>query len=176
MTTINRNWASQSQIIGTGDGYVTLSGTTESYSSDVDMETNGYEGAHVTVEIDYDTTPTDEVKIKVYGSLDGSNYDDTPIWEMQGDKSVDPAKLSFQFRLFQGAGLGFNEDGVGVLQCVHGTAHSAIDGSWVLRDVTVEVILNNPPRLPEDVEPVDFLAGGVIAGEVPVAPIASGCP
>ncbi len=95
MATINRNWASQSQIIGTSDGYVTLSGTTESYSSDVNLETNGYEGAHVTVEINYDSSPTDEVKIKLYGSLDGSNYDDTPIWEMQGDKSVDPQQLSF---------------------------------------------------------------------------------
>jgi hypothetical protein len=95
MTTISKNWASQSQIIGTGDGYVTLSGTTESYSTDVDMETNGYEGAHVTVETDYDNSPTDEVKIKLYGSLDGSNYDDTPILEMQGDKSVDPQQLSF---------------------------------------------------------------------------------
>ena len=98
MATINRNWASQSQIIGTGDSYVTLSGTTESYSSDVDMETYGYEGAHVTLEIDYDESPTDEVKIKLYGSLDGSNYDDTPIWEMQGDKSVDPQQLSFVVR------------------------------------------------------------------------------
>ena len=98
MATINRNWASQSQIIGTSDGYVTLSGTTESHSSDVDMETNGYEGAHVTLEIDYDASPTDEVKIKLYGSLDGSNYDDTPIWEMQGDKSVDPQQLSFVVR------------------------------------------------------------------------------
>ena len=98
MATINRNWTSQSQIIGTGDGYVTLSSTTESYSSDVDMETNGYEGAHIMLEIDYDASPTDEVKIKLYGSLDGSNYDDTPIWEMQGDKSVDPQQLSFVVR------------------------------------------------------------------------------
>ncbi len=98
MATINRNWTSQSQIIGTDDGYITLSGTTESYSSDVDTETNGYEGAHVIVEIDYDATPTDEVKIKLYGSLDSSNYDDTPIWEMQGDKSVDPQQLSFVVR------------------------------------------------------------------------------
>jgi hypothetical protein len=95
MTTINKNWNSQAQIVGTGDGYVTLSGTTESYSTDVDMETNGYEGAHVTIEIDYDSSPTDEVKIKLYGSLDGSNYDDTPILEIQGDKSVDPQQLSF---------------------------------------------------------------------------------
>ena len=95
MATINKNWGSQSQIIGTDNSYVTLSGTTESYSTDVDMETNGYEGTHVTVEIDYDNSPTDEVKIKLYGSLDGSNYDDTPILEMQGDKSVDPQQLSF---------------------------------------------------------------------------------
>ncbi|MEK7996527.1 MAG: hypothetical protein AAB403_22225 [Planctomycetota bacterium] len=95
MATIKKSWASLSQIIGTGDGYTTLSGTTESYSSDVDMETNGYEGAHVTIEINYDASPTDEVKIKLYGSLDGSNYDDTPAWEMQADKSVDPQQLSF---------------------------------------------------------------------------------
>jgi hypothetical protein len=77
---------------------VTLSGTTESFSSDVDLETNGYEGAHLIVEIDYDSSPTDQVKIKLYGSLNGSNYDDTPIWEMQGDKSVDPQQLSFIIR------------------------------------------------------------------------------
>ncbi len=98
MATIKKNWASQSQIIGTGDGYVTLSGTTESYSSDVDMETNGCEGAHVIVEINYDASPTNEVKIKLYGSLDGSNYDDTPICEMQGDKSADPQQVSFVVR------------------------------------------------------------------------------
>ena len=111
MATINRNWASQSQIIGTADGYVTLSGTTESYSTDVDMETNGYEGAHVTVEIDYDATPTDEVKIKAYGSLDGSNYDDTPIWEMQGDKSVDPQQLSFVVRDLSHFRIGIQQNG-----------------------------------------------------------------
>lgn len=95
MATISKNWASQNQIIGTSDGWVTLSGTTETFSSDVDLETDGYEGAHLVVEIDYDASPTDEVKIKVYGSLDGSNYDDSPVWEMQGDKGTDPQQLSF---------------------------------------------------------------------------------
>ncbi len=94
-STISKNWASQSQIIGTGDGWITLSGTTESYSSDVDMETNGYEGAHLIVELDYDASPADQVKIKLYGSLDGTNYDDTVVWEMQGDNSTDPQQLSF---------------------------------------------------------------------------------
>jgi len=95
MATISKNWASQNQIIGTSDGWVTLSGTTETFSSDVDLETDGYEGAHLVVEIDYDASPTDEVKIKVYGSLDGSNYDDSPVWEMQGDKGTNPQQLSF---------------------------------------------------------------------------------
>ncbi len=111
MATIKKNWASQSQIEGSGDGYTTLSGTTEEYSADVDMETNGYEGAHVTVEIDYDATPTDEVKIKIYGSLDGSNYDDTPIWEMHGDKSVDPQQLSFIVKDLAHFRLGFQQTG-----------------------------------------------------------------
>ena len=95
MATLNKNWAAQSQIIGTGDGWITLSGTTESYSADVNLETNGYEGAHLIVEIDYDASPTDQVKIKLYGSLDGSNYDDTPVCQMQGDNGTDPQQLSF---------------------------------------------------------------------------------
>jgi hypothetical protein len=95
MSTIKKNWATQNQIAGTSNGYITLSGTTESYSSDVDLETNGYEGAHVIVEINYDAAPTDEVKIKLYGSLDGTNYDDTPIWEMQGDNGTSLQQLSF---------------------------------------------------------------------------------
>jgi len=111
MATIKKNWASQSQIEGVSDAYTTLSGTTEEYSSDVDLETNGYEGAHVIVEIDYDTTPTDEVKIKLYGSLDGSNYDDTPIWEMQADKSVDPQHLSFIVKDLSHFRLGFQQTG-----------------------------------------------------------------
>jgi hypothetical protein len=95
MATISKNWISQNQIIGTGDGWVTLSGTTEIFSSDVGLVTYGCEGAHLVVEIDYDSSATDEVKIKLYGSLDGSNYDDSPVWEMQGDKSIDPQQLSF---------------------------------------------------------------------------------
>jgi len=111
MATISKNWAAQSQIEGTGDSYTTLSGTTEEFSADVDMETNGYEGAHVTVEIDYDSTPTDEVKIKLYGSLDGTNYDDTPIWEMKGDKGTDPQQLSFVVKDLAHFRLGFQQTG-----------------------------------------------------------------
>ena len=95
MATINKNWASAVQIIGSGDGFLTLSGTTESFSSDVDLESNGYEGAHLIVEINYDASPSDEVEISLYGSLDGSNYDDTPLWTIQGNSGTDPQQLSF---------------------------------------------------------------------------------
>lgn len=111
MATISKNWAVQSQIEGSADGYTTLSGTTEATSDDVDLETNGYEGAHVIVEIDYDSTPTDQVKINLYGSLDGTNYDDTPIWEMQGDKTVDPQQLSFVIKDLAHFRLGFQQTG-----------------------------------------------------------------
>jgi hypothetical protein len=95
MATISKNWASAVQIIGSGDGFITLSGTTESFSFDIDLESNGYEGAHLVVEINYDASPTDEVEISLYGSLDGSNYDDTPLWTVQGDSGIDPQQLSF---------------------------------------------------------------------------------
>jgi hypothetical protein len=111
MATIKKNWAAQTQIEGSGDGYTTLSGTTEEYSADVDLEANGHEGAHVIVEINYDVTPTDEVKIKLYGSLDGTNYDDTPIWEIQGDKSFDPQQLSFIIKDLAHFRLGFQQTG-----------------------------------------------------------------
>jgi hypothetical protein len=95
MATISKNWASAVQIIGSCDGFITLSGTTESFSFDIDLESNGYEGAHLVVEINYDASPTDEVEISLYGSLDGSNYDDTPLWTVQGDSGIDPQQLSF---------------------------------------------------------------------------------
>jgi len=111
MATAKRVFSAMTQIEGSGDGYTTLSGTTEEYSADVDLETDGHEGAHVVVEIDYDASPTDEVKIKVYGSLDGSNYDDTPMFEMQGDKSVDPQQISLVVKDVLHFRLGFQQTG-----------------------------------------------------------------
>ena len=95
MATISKTWSAQIQIIGTGDGYVTLSGTTESLSSDADLETLGYEGAHVIVEVDADVGPTDDVDVKIYGSLDGTNYDDTAMNSQRIDTATDPNQISF---------------------------------------------------------------------------------
>lgn len=95
MATIKKAWATQAQVLGSGGSGVTLSGTTEQFSSDVDLETDGYEGAHVVVDIDYEATPADQIIISLYGSLDGTNWDDSPIWSMKGDNTVDPQQLSF---------------------------------------------------------------------------------
>lgn len=98
MATISKVWAANAQVIGTGDGYVTLSGTTESFSSNVDLQTSGYEGAHVIVEVNFDATPTDDVDVSIYGSLDGSNYDDTPLSTFRIDSGTDPNQVSIIIR------------------------------------------------------------------------------
>jgi hypothetical protein len=95
MATISKSWGDQTQIIGTGDGWVTLSGTTESLSSGVDLVTLGYEGAHVVVEVDADAGPTDDVDVKIYGSLDGTDYDDTALNSQTIDTATDPNQISF---------------------------------------------------------------------------------
>jgi len=110
-STIKKAWSAQTQIVGAGDAFITLAGTTESFSAGVDLEANGYEGSHVITEIEYDATPVDQVKIKLYGSLDGTNYDDTPIWEMMGDMTIDPQQLSFIIKDLAHYRIGFQQTG-----------------------------------------------------------------
>jgi len=90
MASIGNSWATQTQLIGTGDGWVTLSGTTETLSSDVDLETDNYVGAVITPEGDFDSTPTDHVDVRIYWSLDGTNYSDTADQTFRIDKATDP--------------------------------------------------------------------------------------
>lgn len=78
MSTAKRTFASQSQCVGSGDSYVTLSGTTESFGSNIDLETDGYEGVQVEVEVKWDAGPTDDVIVSVYAKL-GSSYDGEEI-------------------------------------------------------------------------------------------------
>lgn len=66
----------------------TLSGTTESLTGSIDART--FWSLQVTFDIDYDATPTDEVTINVYGSKDGTNWDDTAIDFVTGDSGTDP--------------------------------------------------------------------------------------
>ena len=98
MSTISKNFSQQQQIIGSNDGWVTLSGTNETFSSDVDMVTNGYEGVHMIVEVDYDASPTDDVDVNLYGSLDGANFDNTPFWSVRLDNSFSTQQIGFIVR------------------------------------------------------------------------------
>ena len=66
--TIKKDWGSQIWIEGDAvPTYTTLSGTTEAFSDDIDLETSGYEGAWVIVEVDFEATPVGNVVVKVYG-------------------------------------------------------------------------------------------------------------
>lgn len=90
MANLGYDWVAQTQLIGTEDGWATLSGTTPTASGDVDLETDDLVGAMITPEVDFDSTPTDYVDVKVYYSLDGSNYSDTPDQILRIDKATDP--------------------------------------------------------------------------------------
>jgi hypothetical protein len=92
MATISRSFASEATIMNA------VSVTTGSASSDVDLETSGYEGAHVTVDADFPGSPTDDLIVEVQGSLDGTNYDDTPMQKFTIDNGTDPNQASFVVR------------------------------------------------------------------------------
>jgi hypothetical protein len=92
MATISKSWGSETTIMDA------MSVTTGSWSSDVDLETNGYEGAHVTVDADFPASPTDNLIVEVRASLDGTNYDDTPLFSFTVDKGTDPNQVSFIVR------------------------------------------------------------------------------
>lgn len=108
--TAKKSWTALAWINAAGSGsYDTLSGTTEEYTSAVDMATNGYVGAHVVVDLNFDATPTDDMDVKLYSSLDGSTWDDIPVTEIRVDNSDDPGQISFVVE-------GFAQWRIGVVQ------------------------------------------------------------
>lgn len=70
--------------------------TTEQFF-DAPISLNPQETAHVEVEANPPTTPTDDLIVAVYGTLDASSesWDETPIMEFLIDKDIDPNKASF---------------------------------------------------------------------------------
>jgi hypothetical protein len=89
MATIKKNWQSEQTIINAVDV------TTGTWSEDIDLETDGCEGAHVTVDADFPASPTHNLVVEVIASLDGTNYDDTPLYKFEIDKGTDPNQVSF---------------------------------------------------------------------------------
>jgi hypothetical protein len=89
MATIKKNFQSEQTIINA------VGITTGTWSDDVDLETIGCEGAHVTIYADFPASPTDNLVVEIRASLDGSNYDDTPLYKFEIDKTTDPNQVSF---------------------------------------------------------------------------------
>ena len=111
MPTITKSWTDQAQIIGSGGDWITLSGVTEVFSSGVDLETNGYEGAHILVEVDFDESPTDDIDLAVYGSLDGTNFDDALMTGLRISREADPSQISIIVRDVAHFRLGVKQTG-----------------------------------------------------------------
>ena len=107
MAEIKRKFAAEATIVNG----VSLTGTTEIFSSNVDLETNGYDGTHIFINIDFVATPTDNVIVAVYGSLDGVNYDNLPISELEIDKAVDPSNFSLIIRDVANFRVGLKQSG-----------------------------------------------------------------
>lgn len=92
-STYQHDWNDDSWTTGTPTTATkTLSGITESKTGSFDCGT--YWAVQLTVDINYDATPTDDVTINLYGSVDGTNFDDTPMDFDVGDKSTDPQQLT----------------------------------------------------------------------------------
>ena len=91
MATIGRDYEAESQIIGTENAYVTLSGTTMSYSSV--LQGDAWIGFEIAVEVDFDGTPTDDVEVWWFPARDGgappTNPDDVGkflgLWQNETD-------------------------------------------------------------------------------------------
>jgi len=93
-STYNHDWNDDTWTTGSPTTAAeTLSTTTESKTGAIDCKT--YWSLQITVDINYDDTPTDDISIKVYGSTDGTNWDETAMDFIAGDKSEDPEQLTF---------------------------------------------------------------------------------
>lgn len=112
MATGKRVFATQQQIEGAADGYTTLSGTTEEFSSDIDLETDGYEGVEIDVDINFDPTPTDDVDINIYGRLDSSwDGNEIPVFSQRVDSDNDPCRVPLIIKDFAHVRVGVVQTG-----------------------------------------------------------------
>lgn len=93
--TIGFDYDTETQVLGTGDNYVTFSGTTEQLTSAVDM--NDWEGCIFRVEVNFDSTPTDNVDVTSYHSIDGTTYDTVGNSEGQIDNANDPSARHYAY-------------------------------------------------------------------------------
>lgn len=98
MATAKRNFSTSADLYKSTNGYSGSDAdiTTEQYSSNCDMETNGYEGAQLHLKYKTSAGTTDDLEVKVYGSEDGTNFDDIPTWSQTfANNGVTETEVSF---------------------------------------------------------------------------------
>ena len=66
------------------------------YTSDIDLETNGYYGIWLTLEHDSSGT-TDDIVLSYFASYDGTNFDDVPLWSVTCDSDGSDDQQTFAF-------------------------------------------------------------------------------
>lgn len=84
---------------------------------------NPGETAHVRIDFNPVATPTDDLIVNVYGSLDGTDYDDTPFAKYLIDKDTDPNQISFLV-------YGYYQFQVGVQATGATDTHTSVDMSY----------------------------------------------
>jgi len=98
MATIQKSWATPVTLAQTdfygGSTPDLAADQAYDYTANVDLETNGYEDAHITVDYDGNGT-TDNIIISVFASLDGTNYDDIELTSFPGSKTGNDEQVSF---------------------------------------------------------------------------------
>lgn len=85
MATISKSWAAAAEILASD-----AATNAEQFSSVVDLVTDGYEGAQVTVTVNYQGSPTDYVDVNVYTSMDNSHWDTSPMFSLRFSQTPDP--------------------------------------------------------------------------------------
>ena len=82
MATASRNFSTSADLYNTANGYTGSDSdiTTEQYTTNCDLETDGQEGAQLHLKYKTSTGTTDDLEVKVYASEDGTNFDDIPTW------------------------------------------------------------------------------------------------
>jgi hypothetical protein len=91
------------------------------------VQPNAGEQVHVEVEADFPATPTDDLLVRLYATLDDTseNWDDTPVLEFAIDNGTDPNKVSFIVSGLYKWRLGFIRDG---------STDTITVNAWIRRD------------------------------------------
>lgn len=105
---ISKKWSVQNTIMDA----VSLDDVVEKITSSVDLETNGYYASHVVIIVDFGASPEYNAIVSLYGSLDGSNFDTTPMFSQEIDKDTDPNQISLIIQDVAYFRIGIKQGGV----------------------------------------------------------------